>query len=97
MSAGERFAHWFTQKWRSDAPEQLLEDYRLTFSSLHGQRVLQHLLDNVYCQICHSNDPEDLAAHNGRRSVVQEILENVDRAERPTRYRVEVAAHEPTR
>lgn len=80
---------WFSRKWQPIDP-QLAEDYRLTFSGLHGERVLQHLLDNVYCQICPSTNPNDVIAHNARRSVIQEILENIDQAERPQRYQVTV-------
>jgi hypothetical protein len=58
----------------------------VTFSTAQGQLVLQHLLDEVYCQTCPVQDPIALAMHNGRRSVVQEILENIDSANDPAKY-----------
>ena len=77
-----RFTQWLAQKWVRTLPEQLLRDYQVTFGSLEGQRVLQHLLNETYCQVCPVTDPIALATHNGRRSVVQEILENIEQAER---------------
>jgi hypothetical protein len=64
----------------------LAHAYQVTFSTAQGQLVLQHLLDEVYCQTCPVQDPIALAMHNGRRSVVQEILENIDSANSPTKY-----------
>ena len=66
----------------------LAEAYRLTFSGLHGEHVLAHLMDSIYCRPYEGHDPMEMAMHNGRRSVVHEILENIDLAERPDSYTV---------
>ena len=84
-----RFLEWMFHKWQG-ADAQLVESYRVTFSGEHGTRVLQHLLDSVYCTIYEGNDPNEAVAHNARRSVVHEILANIDIAEHPERYRVSV-------
>jgi copper oxidase (laccase) domain-containing protein len=42
----------------------------------------------VYCTIYEGTDPIAAATHNGRRSLVQEILENIDLAEQPEKYQV---------
>lgn len=76
-----RLQSWLTRRWVRPASEELIQAYRVTFSTLHGQLVLQHLLNEVYCQTCPEHDPLALATHNGRRTVVQEILENIERAE----------------
>lgn len=81
-----RFKDWLSRKWTRQLDPGLMQAYQLTFSSLHGRLVLQHLLDEVYCQTCPVNDPIALATHNGRRSVVQELLENIDVAESPGKY-----------
>jgi hypothetical protein len=81
-----RFTEWLSQKWRRSLDPQLGQAYLITFSTIQGRQVLQHLLDEVYCQTCPVHDPIALATHNGRRSVVQEILENIDLAERPDKY-----------
>jgi hypothetical protein len=80
---------WLQEKWRRGLDPSLAQAYQVTFSSLHGRQVLQHLLDEVYCQTCPVTDPIALATHNGRRSVVQEILENIDVAESPQKYQVQ--------
>ena len=60
----------------------------MTFSTEQGRRVLKHLMDTIYCAIYEGSDPIALATLNGRRSVVHEILENIDVAERPNEYRI---------
>jgi len=77
---------WISQKWRRSLDPNLGQAYLATFSTIQGRQVLQHLLDEVYCQTCPVHDPIALATHNGRRSVVQEILENIDLSERPDKY-----------
>ncbi len=81
-----RFADWLGSKWRKRLDAHLAQSYQVTFSSLQGREVLQHLMDEVYCQVCPVNDPIALATHNGRRSVVQEILEAIDIGEQPDKY-----------
>jgi len=80
------FINWLSRKWQRRLDPALAQAYQVTFSTAQGQLVLQHLMDEVYCQICPSIDPIALALHNGRRSVIQEILENIDEAQSPTKY-----------
>lgn len=82
----KQFTDWLSTKWRRALDPNLGRAYQLTFSTLEGREVLQHLLDEVYCQTCPVHDPIALATHNGRRSVVQEILENIDLAAQPDKY-----------
>lgn len=79
---------WLPIKWRILRTDQTLQSYALTFNTLHGQIVLQHLLDNVYCTIYEGTDPIALAHHNGQRAVIQSILENIDRASQPAKYEI---------
>src|SRR3990170_2289347 len=84
---------WLTTKWRRPAqpelePARLLHAYGVTFGSPQGQVVLQHLLDQVYCTVYEGTDPQAALVHNARRSVVHEILESVDQAEAPGKYRL---------
>ena len=51
------FKAWLGQKWRRRTDPQLAQAYQVTFSTAQGQLVLQHLLDEVYCQTCPSIDP----------------------------------------
>ena len=89
-----RFSQWLNRKWHRAEGAELLHAYQVTFSTPHGQLVLQHLLNEIYCQTCPTLEPIALAAHNGRRSVVQEILENIDTAESPVRFPHEQEPHE---
>jgi hypothetical protein len=79
---------WLPLKWRLVREDHMLQAYPLTFNTIHGQVVLQHLIDTVYCQIYEGTDPIALAIHNGQRSVVHGILENIDRAASPAKYEV---------
>lgn len=79
---------WLKHKWQREAQPTLAQDYQVTFSTPHGQRVLQHLMDQVYCMVYEGTDSLAMAMHNGRRSLVQEILENIDRSEQPQKYEV---------
>jgi len=83
-----RFTEWLTHKWDRTPQPYLAQDYQATFSTPSGSRVLTHLLDQVYCQIYEGTDPIAAAAHNGRRSIVHEILVNLDVADSPEKYRV---------
>ena len=79
----KRFLQWLDRKWQPVDQTGLREAYQVTFSTLYGQQVLQHLIDQSYATICESNHPIDLAAHNARRSVVHDILINIDVAAQP--------------
>jgi len=81
-----RISTWLTRKWERTTDSTLAQAYLLTFAGPHGQQVLKHLMDEVYCTVYAGRDPIELAFHEGRRSVVQEILENIDVAERPDKY-----------
>mgnify|MGYP006955653357 CR=1 FL=1 len=76
---------WMKWKWGT-SDSSLLQSYNATFNSLHGQRVLNHLLDNIYCTVYEGSNPNECLMHNARRSVVQEILETLDHAEHPRKY-----------
>lgn len=83
-----RFSEWLARKWQRQIDEGLLQDYRAAFSTVSGQRVLQHWLDQVYCTIYEGHDPIEAAYHNGRRSVIHDLLTNLDYAEQPEKYQV---------
>ena len=87
-------ARWMKHRWMVYTRLELLRAYKVTFNSLHGQMVLQHLLDSVYCDVSPTTSAEDALVHNARRSVVQEILENLDVAEHPSKYTVNVQTEE---
>jgi len=88
---------WLQSKWSrsvdTDA-QTLAGDYQATFASEPGQRVLRHLLDNVYCSIYEGKDVIEAAHHNGRRSVVHELMQNIDMAEHADKYQVSVETKE---
>ena len=79
---------WFARKWQRHDPDELRQAYQVTFNSLHGQMVLQHLFDTIYCQVYEGTDAQAALVFNARRSVIHEILYNVDVATRPDHYTV---------
>ena len=81
-----RLLEWLTRKWSHETRPSLGHDYLVTFSTEHGRRVLVHFLDAVYCTIYEGSDPIAAAMHAGRRSLVHEILQNIDAAESPDKY-----------
>jgi len=83
-----QFSLWLRDKWsRGDVDAaQLANDYRATFTTQAGNRVLQHMISEIYSTILEpasveSQNPQALAGHNARRSVIHEILDNIDLAE----------------
>lgn len=84
-----KLSWWVPRKWQQ-VDENTLRAYAVVFSTGDGSRVLQHLVDSVYATVYYGSDPIALAVHNGRRSLVQEILENIDRASNPNKYQVKV-------
>jgi len=83
---------WFQHRWLVNVDEtDTWKDYQATFGSVPGQRVLQHLMDNLYCTIYGGTDPNEALAHNARRSVVHEILLNL---ENPNKTAVKVETGE---
>jgi hypothetical protein len=81
----ELLDRWFRVKWGSLGV--VAQDYQATFGTPAGQRVMAHLMDNVYCTIYEGSDPTAAAIHQGRRSVVHEILEVLDAVENPDKAR----------
>lgn len=80
-----RLKRWLGQMWQR--PDyKLIESYRVTYSGIHGELVMQDMLDNIYFTVCSSNKLEDLIAHNEKRKVVHEILKSIDIATRPQKY-----------
>ena len=77
---------WLVHKWQALVHRDLMNAYQATFTSYHGQLVLQHLLDNIYCTVYEGTDSQASLVHNARRSVVHEILLNLDYAEYPEKY-----------
>ena len=95
-----RLIQWLGYKWMLWGQGSVMKAYQLTFSTPEGRIVLQHLIDGIYCQVCHSKDPLDLASHNGARAVIHGILEKIDMAEHPDKYAlagVEGVDEQPTR
>ncbi len=88
------FTEWLTRKWSRKPDLQLAQSYLITFSTAHGRRVLEHLMNAVYCTIYEGSDPIKMAMHNGRRSLVHEILENIDLAEHPDKHEIETTTEE---
>jgi hypothetical protein len=84
---------WLSYKWSRPDPT-LLQAYHATFSAFDGQRVLNHLLDNVYFKVYEGTDVQGAVIHNARRSVVQDILETLDAAEHPTKHMVQIERQE---
>jgi hypothetical protein len=82
------FAEWLQRLWRVDeiAAKELAGSYAATFSSAPGQLVLNDLLDKIYCTVYEGTDPNEALVHNARRSVVDEILHNVDLGINPIRF-----------
>jgi len=83
-----QFRHWLKIKWQRQNPDELRQAYQITFGGLHGQVVLQHLMDTIYCQVYEGTDAQAALVFNARRSVVHEILYNVDMANRPDHYTI---------
>lgn len=81
-----RLCEWFGRKWSYTVDPTLHQDYLATFSTVSGQRVLQHWFDSVYCTVYGGHDPIESAYYNGRRSVIHELLKNLDYAEHPHKY-----------
>lgn len=79
---------WFSCKWQQQDADALRQAYQVTFSGPHGQQVLQHLLDSIYCQVYEGVDAQAALVFNARRAVIHEILYNIDVAQRPQHYTV---------
>jgi len=85
-----RLIEWLIQKWTRKKDDDTKQAYLAAFSSFHGRVVLDHLLTNIYMTIYEGTDPVAGAIHEGRRSVVHEILEIIDQGEQPEKYKVKV-------
>lgn len=82
------FRTWLSRKWQRPQVDELSQAYQVTFNGLHGQMVLQHLMDTIYCQVYEGTDAQAALVFNARRSVVHEILYNLDVANRPDHYTI---------
>ena len=89
-----RFTTWLSRKWRRQPAPDLLHAYVVTFSSVHGQMVLQDWMDEIYCQTCQVNDPLALAEHNGQRKFLQRVLEAIDQGTDPDKYASPELSHQ---
>lgn len=77
---------WLRRKWQP-IDEGTLRAYAI-FNTADGQRILQHWLDTVYCQVYEGSNQIELAHHNGRRSFVQEVLQNIQAMESPEAHKL---------
>lgn len=91
-----RIRNWLARRWSHRLDPSLAQSYQVAFSGFHGERVLHHLMDSIYCTVYQGTDPVELGTHNGRRSVVHEILENIDLAENPKKYEYQTITEEKT-
>lgn len=89
----QRIAEWFRHRWLG-VDSGMLKHYHACFSSASGQHVLQHFLDSIYCTVYEGSDPQEALIHNARRTVVHEILMNLDAAEHPMKYNPQVQTEE---
>ena len=78
----EWIKRWLAWRQRKPLNREMLSSYQATFSSPMGQQVLFHLLEEIYCTVAETLNPEEALVLNARRSVVQEILDNITAAER---------------
>jgi hypothetical protein len=79
MNWKDRLYHWFLGQQPTE--EDALVAYRMM-----PENVLKHLAFTIYFTTCPSKDPVDIATHNARRSVVEEMLINYDMATNPAKY-----------
>lgn len=93
-----KFIRYLKNLWHGEEDaKRIAKAYHNTFTSIDGAMVLEHLVNNVYATVCDTHDPIALAAHNGRRSVVQDILLNVEAARHPEKAEVKVETKDPDR
>lgn len=86
---------WLEGLWQPPVAnnQELIQAYVATFlGSPHGRVVLQHMIDATYATVCETFDPIALATHNGRRSVIDEILRNIDAGAFPQKYQLSMEA-----
>ena len=89
------FLNWIKSRYGRRAEEkELLNAFEVTFSSVHGQLVIDYLIGTYYAATCNDYDGIKLAGHNGMRFVVQDILDKIDMAKNPSRYEVKVETEE---
>lgn len=81
---------WLSRKWQPLPDVVLADAYYSVFSTQQGQLVLHHLLNDIYFTIYEGTDPQEAVVINARRSVVHEILLNIDIGEHPDKYRTEI-------
>lgn len=75
------FIRYIKDLWHGETdPNTIAQAYEDCFNTPPGQKVLEHLVNNVYATVYEGIDPIGLAYHNGRRSVVQDILLNREMA-----------------
>lgn len=79
---------WLRRKWQKPDAETL-RAYAI-FNTPDGQKVLQHWLDGIYCTVYEGSNEIEMAIHTGRRSFVQEVLENIQAMENPSAIEVKV-------
>ena len=73
----KEIVEWYRHRWLKPDSD-LLHAYQRCFNSPDGQRVIQHLLDTVYCSVYEGSDPTECVIHNARRSVVHEMLQLIN-------------------
>lgn len=73
---------------RSGIDPDLAHAYYMTFSTDTGRRVLYHLVDTIYCSVYEGTDSVAAVCHNARRTVVEEILFNIDLGEHPDKHKI---------
>ena len=81
---------WFAIKPVRMDRGSLAISYYIAFSTESGRHVLDHLIDTLYCSVYEGIDPIAGIVHNSRRSVIHEILQNIDYGRNPEKHKVQV-------
>lgn len=84
----KRFSHWLQGKWQKHEENDMLrQHFQICFGTDSGKIVLQWMIDEVYTTVSPSNEAQLLAEHNGQRALVHKILQVLDEAENPEKYK----------
>lgn len=84
-------ADWWNHKFQKQDPDKVLALYRDVFGTAAGRQIIMYWVDEILMKPPVSHDPYEAIHWKAQCHVIRDIINALDAAEHPDKYRQEPA------